>query len=331
MSIKIKPTQPSEADLLAKIQAAAFRPLYDRFHDQRNPCLRGPEDILRRLTRQYRYFTIWQEKEIIGGIFYLLQDTTHVKIGPHGYYLGRIYLHPDYQNQGIARQAIHLCEKEFPDADTYFVDFPEVLEKNRRCYQSAGYRDTGHRICKTDTPTLALFRKTATTPFDPAGVSQPMIYEADTDDLPECLGVIHRSFATVAQEFSLTPENCPKHTAFLPLSYLQTQKEWGWRMFLLLAGRKIIGYVSLSEEGAGTFELHHLAVLPEYRHKGFGKRLLDHAVAAAKASGGRRLNIGILEESTVLKNWYVANGFTPVGRKKFDHLPFTTGFLERSV
>ena len=35
-----------------------------------------------------------------------------------------------------------------------------------------------------------------------------------------------------------------------------------------------------------------------------------------------------IEESTVLKNWYITNGFEHVGTKKFDHLPFTSGYLE---
>ena len=45
------------------------------------------------------------------------------------YYLGRIYIHPEYQNRGIARDAILLCEKEFPDARCYYVDFPEDMEE----------------------------------------------------------------------------------------------------------------------------------------------------------------------------------------------------------
>ena len=40
---------------------------------------------------------------------------------------------------------------------------------------------------------------------------------------------------------------------------------------------------------------------------------------------------GIIEESVVLKNWYIANGFVHTGTKKFDHLPFTCGYLERRI
>ncbi len=101
-------------------------------------------------------------------------------------------------------------------------------------------------------------------------------------------------------------------------------------MYALYAGKKIIGYMSLSRENDDAFELHNLAVLPEYRHKGFGKLMLDRAKDTVKSLGVKVIKISIIEESTVLKNWYIANGFVHTGAKKFDHLPFTSGYLEWS-
>ena len=86
--------------------------------------------------------------------------------------------------------------------------------------------------------------------------------------------------------------------------------------------------MSLSKEADKAYELHNLAILPEFRHNGFGKQLLDHAKETVRSLGGSKIKIGIIEESTVLKNWYITNGFEHVGTKKFDHLPFTSGYLE---
>ena len=330
MSISIKITSFSEAEELSQIQKAAFKPLYDKYHDEGNPFLRGPEDVLRRLNKFNRHFTILYDDKIVGGVFYRLygKRSPSVEIGAGEYYLARIYIHPNFQNKGIARNAILLCEKEFADARFYFVDFPEDMDKNRRCYQSAGYCDTGDRICMEGAPALAMFKKTVSDVFEPTDVTLPMIYKVDKNELHECLDVIHQSFSTVAEQFGLTKENCPRHTSFIPLSFLETQMNWGWHMYALYAGKKIIGYMSLSKEGEGTFELHNLAVLPEYRHNGFGKLLLDHTKDAVRSLGGRKIRIGIIEESDVLKNWYIANGFVHTGAKKFDHLPFTSGYLE---
>lgn len=58
MSISIKITNTSEAEELSQIQKAAFKPLYEKFHDAGNPFLRGSEDILRRLNKcnKNRYY-----------------------------------------------------------------------------------------------------------------------------------------------------------------------------------------------------------------------------------------------------------------------------------
>ena len=158
-------------------------------------------------------------------------------------------------------------------------------------------------------------------------ITEVSIREIDISDLPACLDVIHQSFKTVADEFALTQENCPKHTSFIPLCFLETQMAWGWHMYGLYMGECMVGYMSLSKEGDDTFELHNLAVLPEYRHHGFGKRLLDFAKMMVESWGGKSIKIGIIDESTVLKEWYMANGFAYIGAKKFDHLPFTSGYL----
>lgn len=113
MSISIKITNTSEAEELSQIQKAAFKPLYEKFHDAGNPFLRGSEDILRRLNKSYRHFTILLDGKIIGGIFYRLcgKRVPGYEMGGGDYYLQRVYIHPDYQNKGIAREAILLVKK----------------------------------------------------------------------------------------------------------------------------------------------------------------------------------------------------------------------------
>ena len=56
--------------------------------------------------------------------------------------------------------------------------------------------------------------------------------------------------------------------------------------------------------------------------------MLNFAKETVKNLGGNTFKIGIIEESTVLKEWYITNGFVHIGTKKYDHLPFTSGYLE---
>lgn len=51
-----------------------------------------------------------------------------------------------------------------------------------------------------------------------------MIYKVTKNEqLNTCLDIIHKSFQTVADDMNLTKENCPSHTAFMPLEKLQNQ------------------------------------------------------------------------------------------------------------
>ena len=329
MNIEIRPTKENEAELLAAIQRSAFKPLYEKYRDAGNPYLRGAEDILCRFNKYNRYFTILCDGKAVGGIFYrCIGKRSPWDILCDGeYYLCRVYIDPEYQSKGIASRAIGLCEMEFPDAKIFYVDFPTDMEKNRRCYEKAGYFDSGEEINMEGAPRLSVYKKEVDRSPLANNVRFPKIFEIERGELAECLEVIHKSFETVADAFGLTRENCPKHPSFLPLSFLETQMNWGWKMYGLYAGKKIIGYMSLSKEGEDVFELHNLAVLPEYRHKGFGKLLLDHAKLVVSSLNGSTIKIGIIEESEVLKDWYITNGFCHIGTKKFDHLPFTSGYL----
>lgn len=88
---------------------------------------------------------------------------------------------------------------------------------------------------------------------------------------------------------------------------------------------------SLLDQGNGECELNNLAVLPEYRHRGLGTQLLEHSFVTARKMGCQYLNIGIVEENTVLRKWYEQNGAYHTGTKKYDFFPFTCGYLRRKV
>lgn len=156
-----------------------------------------------------------------------------------------------------------------------------------------------------------------------------MIIKVTTENqLDTCLNIIHKSFQTVADDMNLTKENCPSHTAFMPLEKLQNQFENGNPMFLYEYNNKIVGYFSLSIND-NSVELNNLSVLPEYRHLGIGKKIVNYAVDYSKNTlGVNKIKIGIVEENTILKEWYKTLGFVHTGTRKFEHLPFTVRFME---
>lgn len=152
-------------------------------------------------------------------------------------------------------------------------------------------------------------------------------------ELPECVDVIKKSFQTVADEFGFTMETAPRFTAFsTTVERLQYQLEEEQRsMYAFYEGDKLCGYYSLLKQENKECELNNLAVLPEYRHQGIGEVLFIHAVESAKDMGCTNMNIGIVEENTVLRKWYEKNGAEHIGTKKFDFFPFTCGYMKKQI
>lgn len=156
-----------------------------------------------------------------------------------------------------------------------------------------------------------------------------MIRKADRADLPECVRVIRNSFRTVADEFGFTEENAPRFTAFATTEErLKWQMDGEHRLMYLDEEDSVIrGYYSLRLNGDRTCELGSLSVLPEYRHRGIGGRLLLHAMETARAQHCEQMNLSIVEENTVLRKWYERYNAVHIGTEKFDFFPFTCGYM----
>lgn len=157
-----------------------------------------------------------------------------------------------------------------------------------------------------------------------------MIREVQREDIPECVEVIRKSFQTVAEELGFTEENAPRFTAFATNEerLFQHFDNEHRPMFVFCDKETICGYYSLSIQNSSECELSNLAVLPTYRHHGIGKALLNHAIITAKQMNFTTMNIGIVEENTILKKWYEQNGAVHLGTRKFDFFPFTCGYMK---
>ena len=162
-----------------------------------------------------------------------------------------------------------------------------------------------------------------------------MIRQVTKEDLEECLHVIRAGFGTVAEEFHLTKENCPTNGAFMTMERLSADFASGKPMVAAVLDGKIVGFAELEDKGVKesdrVFEFQKIAVVPEYRHCGVGKNLLNTVKGKAREMGAEVLSIGIIEENTVLRNWYLENGFEHLGTRVFEHLPFTVGFMQMKL
>jgi len=145
--------------------------------------------------------------------------------------------------------------------------------------------------------------------------------------------VVRLAFADVAEEFHLTPTNCPNHPSFLSdADMLKPLSRPGVLPFgALTSDNVLVGFVAVWPKGKGAYELTRLCVLPEHRHAGLGARLLRVAVQAARERGTRKIEIGIIAENERLKRWYEGHGFREKAAKEYAHLPFTVCEMELEV
>jgi ribosomal protein S18 acetylase RimI-like enzyme len=149
-------------------------------------------------------------------------------------------------------------------------------------------------------------------------------------DLENSVEVIRDSFRTVAVEFGLNQDNCPTHPSLITLDKLLELKGKA-KLFGLFLRERQAGFVAVEKADDKVYYLDKLAVLPGYRHKGYGQKLVEFVVTYVQEKGGQKMSLGMINESTVLKNWYKKLGFIEAGTKNFEHLPFTVCFMDESL
>jgi len=143
--------------------------------------------------------------------------------------------------------------------------------------------------------------------------------------------IIRRSFGTVAEEKGITEQNAPRFTAFITAERLEETRRNNSVFWGLFVSGKQVGFVAVEKEPEGKYWMKRLAVLPEFRHGGSGKALVDAAISYTRSQGEKKLYIAVAGDRGVLNDWYLAMGFRESSVQKFPHLPFSVAFMELDI
>ena len=100
----------------------------------------------------------------------------------------------------------------------------------------------------------------------------------------------------------------------------------------LVDGGALAGYVHLGpalalESAAHVLEIKGLAVDPAHHGQGFGRLLLEAAVAEARARDARRLTLRVLAPNASARGLYAAVGFTVEGVQK-EHFRLEDAYVD---
>jgi GNAT superfamily N-acetyltransferase len=135
--IQCKKATPQDSAALARISGRAF---HSDIHCGA-PGLGGPpgydsEQWQRKMMRVGDYYKILVGDQIVGGFIVLRK-------GPREYELGRIFVDPDYQNQGVGTQAMEFLGEEYPLAKRWTLGTPAWNRRTRHFYKKVGFLEVG--------------------------------------------------------------------------------------------------------------------------------------------------------------------------------------------
>jgi putative acetyltransferase len=122
-------------------------------------------------------------------------------------------------------------------------------------------------------------------------------------------GAIQSLVFDILRSYGLSPD--PQTTDADLFDLKQHYFDRGGHFAVLTDADRIIGTVGLFNLGKGTVELRKMYLAAEYRGRGLGKRLLEHALSTARALGFRRVTLetaSVLQEAISL---YEKSGFKP--------------------
>ena len=234
------------------------------------------------------------------------------------------------RGKGVAKEMLELASQyafEETGAKALHLNVFSENIRAKKCYQKAGFTE------RSVTENAFSYKDESWGRCNMFKMLNGMIREVKREEISLCANIIKKSFKTVADEYGFTEENAPRFTAFAT-----TDERLYWHMdgehrpmYVFEVDGVLCGYYSLLLQDNNECELNNLAVLPEYRHKGIGKELLEHSFKIARSKGCSLMNIGIVEENTRLRKWYEDNGAVHVGTKKFDFFPFTCCYMKKEL
>jgi putative acetyltransferase len=107
----------------------------------------------------------------------------------------------------------------------------------------------------------------------------------------------------------------------------------GGHIYMARRRDHVVGCVALVPVGNDVYELSKMAVAPEVRGQGIGRKLLVHTVEQAKALGARSLFLGSSTKLVQALKLYESVGFRHVTPERLPPLPYTRAnvFMEMAL
>jgi N-acetylglutamate synthase-like GNAT family acetyltransferase len=116
--------------------------------------------------------------------------------------------------------------------------------------------------------------------------------------------ILNKAFMTVALQFNFTKETVKRFPAFMESDVISNQLKNGLKMYGYNIDNKIVGCVGYSFYKDKVYMIERLGTLPEYRHKGIGKKLIVFIENKIMGNSGEIAEIHVIDINKILIKWY---------------------------
>ena len=147
--------------------------------------------------------------------------------------------------------------------------------------------------------------------------------------------ILNKAFMTVAIQYNFTKETVERFPAFMESVVIDNQLKNGLKMYGYKEDNKIVGCAGYSFYNDKVYMIERLGTLPEYRHKGIGKKLMEFIENKIRKNGGKIAEIHVVDINEVLIEWYKNKNYKQIRTDKlYDgerKLPFNSCVMNKEL
>ena len=155
MKIEIIRFKESDIDTVYTIQQMAYKPLYEKYHDDgSNPYMESKETVFRKYMRAGTTgYLFVLDGTAVGAVRINIDDAD--KSGR----VSALGVLPQYQGRGIAQEALLEIERMHPEVERWFLDTIQEEAGNCHLYEKIGYKKSGRTEVINERMTLVFYEK----------------------------------------------------------------------------------------------------------------------------------------------------------------------------
>jgi ribosomal protein S18 acetylase RimI-like enzyme len=143
--------------------------------------------------------------------------------------------------------------------------------------------------------------------------------------------IINNAFITVAKQYNFSKENAPRFPAFIDSNIIDENIKNGLKMYGYRKNDQIIGCAGYKYYKDQIYFIERLATLPENRHLGIGRKLMEYLENIIKNNGGKTVEIHVVDKNIVLIEWYKKLNYKYVRVDEIKSLPFNSYVMNKEL